>query len=201
MVDIIHLNDDPHTRTQRLLSWHVTGVLDAKEAAEVEAHLCACAECREDFEIEKMLARRIRTLPCDDEPGDWATLEAAIDGAPRKAAAWRQPMGMPLARAASLALLIPILAFSLARPQSPYRTLGSAAVAVPGNLIVSFRPEASEAALRMTLIQNQARIVDGPTPADAYVLHVAAERRAAVLARLKDDRNVSLAEPIGGDDP
>ena len=63
-----------------------------------------------------------------------------------------------------------------------------------------FRPEASEAALRTILTQNQARIVDGPTSADAYVLHVAAGRRAAVLAQLKTDRNVSLAEPIGGVD-
>ena len=201
MVDIIHLNDDPHTRTQRLLSWHVTGVLEAKEAAEVEAHLRACAECREDFELEKTLARRIRTLPCDDGPGDWKALQAAMDDAPHPVVARRRPMGMPLARAACLALLIPILAFALSRPQAPYRTLGSPSVAAPGNLIVSFRPEASEAALRTTLVQNQARIVDGPTPADAYVLHVAADRRAAVLARLKGDRNVSLAEPIGGDDP
>ncbi len=204
MVDIIHLNDDPHTRTQRLLSWHVTGVLESTDAAEVEAHLRACAECREDFEMEKALARRIRTLPSEVEGDDWAALEAAIDAprvAPRQAALWRRPIGRPMARAASLALLIPILAFALARPQLLYRTLGAAPSAAPGNLIVIFRPDASEAALRTILMRNQARIVDGPTSADAYVLHVAADRRAAVLARLKTDRDVALAEPTGGVDP
>ena len=204
MVDIIHLNDDPHTRTQRLLSWHVTGVLEDTEAAEVKAHLGACAECREDFEMEKALARRIRTLPNDVESDSWAALEAAIDGdrtAPRKAALLGRRMSAPMARAASLALLIPILAFALARPQVLYRTLGAAPSAAPGNLIVIFRPESSEATLRTILMQNQARIVDGPTSADAYVLHVAADRQAAVLARLKTDRNISLAEPTGEDHP
>ena len=104
-------------------------------------------------------------------------------------------------RAASLAILIPVLAFALARPQLLYRTLGAAPVAAPGNLIVIFRPDSSEAALRAILMQNQARIVDGPTAADAYVLHVAADRRAAVLARLKTDRDVALAGPTGGVDP
>jgi anti-sigma factor RsiW len=203
MVDIIHLNDDPHARTQSLLSWYVTGVLEDKEAAEVEAHLGACAECREDFEMETALARRIRTLPSDIEGDDWAALQAAIDGAktaPRKAAWWRRSTGGPMARAASLAILIPILAFALARPQLIYRTLDAAPSASPGNLIVIFRPDSSEAALRTILMQNQARIVDGPTPADAYVLRVAAGRRAAVLARLRSDRDISLAGPIGGDD-
>jgi len=196
MVDIIHLNDDPHTRTQRLLSWQVTGVLEDTEAAEVEAHLRVCAECREDLEMEKALARRIRALPNDVVGDDWA-LEAAIDGDRTT----RRRMSAPMARAAGLAILIPILAFALARPQLLYRTLGAAPSAVSGNLIVIFRPESSEATLRTILMRNQARIVYGPTSADAYVLHVAADRRAAVLARLKTDRNVSLAEPTGEDHP
>ncbi len=61
-----------------------------------------------------------------------------------------------------------------------------------------FKPKSSEAALRAILTQSEARIVDGPTSTDAYLLQVAPDRRAAVLARLKGDRNISLAEPIGG---
>ncbi len=205
MVDIIRLNGDLHAQTQHLLPWYVTGTLEDDEAAQVEKHLSECAECREEVEKEKALARQIRALPGDADRG-WAALKARIDGteaAPREAALFRRrvPIGWAVAaQAASLAVLVPLLAFMLARPPALYRTLGSAPSAARGNLIVIFKPQSPEAALRATLVQNQARIVDGPTSADAYVLHVAADRRAAVLARLKGDRNVSLAEPIDGDD-
>jgi hypothetical protein len=219
MVDIIHLNDDPHARTQLLLPWYVNGTLADKEAAQVARHLTECAECREDLEAETSLAREVRGLPRDADRG-WAALRARVDGAsagganaggarvggaaavPQRIAPFsrRIPLRWAVAaQAASFALLIPILALSVTRPQPLYRTLGSASGAATGNLIVIFKPEASEAALRTILTQNQARIVDGPTSTDAYVLHVAADRRAAVLARLKGDRNVSLVEPIDGD--
>jgi len=204
MADIIRLNDDPHAQTQHLLPWYVTGALDGKELAQVEQHLSQCAECREDAEIEKALAYQVRGLPCDVERG-WATLKARIDGAapaPRKPPLFsrRIPLGWAVAaQAAILAIALPIMTFAPIRPPLTYRTLG-AAPGVAGNLIVVFRPDAPEAALRAILTQNQARIVDGPTPTDAYVLRVAPERHAAVLARLKGDRNVALAEPLDGAD-
>jgi hypothetical protein len=204
MADIIRLNGDPHAQTQHLLPWYVTGGLDGKELILVETHLNECAECREDAEIEKSLARHVRTLPCDVERG-WQALKARIDGAkaapPRKVTLFgrRIPIGWAVAaQAASFAVLVPLVVFTPVRPQLLYRTLGSAPAPAPGNLIVIFKPKSSEAALRAILTQSEARIVDGPTSTDAYVLQVAPERRAAVLARLKSDRNISLAEPIGG---
>ena len=207
MVDIIRLNGDPHAQAQRLLPWYVNGALDGEELAQVEAHLTDCAECREDLKTEQSLAHQIRTLPSDVERG-WASLRARVEGS---ASGQRRTPGRPLlgrrvslgwavaAQAASLAILIPIVAFTLSRPQPLYRTLGSAPSAASGNLVVIFKPDSSEQTLRTILMQNQARIVDGPTSTDAYVLHVAQDRRAAVLARLKGDRNVSLAEAIDGD--
>jgi hypothetical protein len=197
MVDIIRLNSDPHARTQRLLPWYVAGALKDNELGEVEAHLTECAECREDLEIERELAHQIRTLSTDSKLG-WAALRSRIDspstGLPGATLFSRSiPLGWAVAaQAASLAILAPIFTLALARPE----LLHPAHAAAHGNLKVVFRPEASVATLRMILRQNQARIVDGPTAADAYVLHVAADQRAAVLARLKSDRNISLAELI-----
>ena len=207
MVDIIRLNGEPHAQAQRLLPWYVNGSLEGDELAQVEAHLADCAECREDVKTEQSLARQIRTLPSDVERG-WASLRARVEGSGRDQ---RREAGRPLfgrrisvgwavaAQAASLALLIPIVALTLSRPQPLYRTLGSAPSAASGNLVVIFKPDSSEQTLRTILMQNHARIVDGPTTTDAYVLHVAGDHRAEVLARLKSDRNVSLAEPIDGD--
>jgi hypothetical protein len=202
MADIIRLNGDPHAQTQHLLPWYVTGALTGKELALVETHLGDCAECREDAEIEKTLARHVRTLPCDIERG-WRTLRARIDdgpaGKPRKATLLgrRISVGWAVAaQAASLAILAPLLVLSLTRPPLLYRTLGSAPVTGRGNLIVVVKPRSSEASLRALLLETQARIVDGPTGADAYVLHVPPDRRAAALARLRSDDSISLAEPI-----
>ena len=204
MVDVIRLHGDPHAETQRLLPWYVNGALEDEEAAQVDAHLADCAECREDFETEQSLARQIRTLPSDVERG-WEALKARVEGAPRPEPrrtprplfGRRIPLGW--AAAACLALLIPVVATSWMRPQPLYRTLGSAPAAASGNLVVIFKPDSSEQTLRTILMQNHARIVDGPTATDAYVLHVAQDRRADVLARLRSDRNISLAEPIDGD--
>jgi len=201
MADIIRLNGDPHAQTQHLLPWYVTGALGDEETARIETHLLECAECREDAAIEQALARQVRTLPCDVERG-WAALKSRIDGvkaAPRKPTLFgrRIPIGWAVAaQAASLAVLVPVLAFAPFKPL--YRTLGAAPAAASGNLIVVFKPEASEATLRGILVRNQARIVDGPTATDAYVLRVDPVRHAAVLARLRSDPAVALAEPLAG---
>lgn len=200
MADIIRLNGDTHAQIQHLLPWYVTGALTDKDAAQVEAHLAECAECRADVEIEKTLARQVRTLPCDVERG-WATLKARIDEAARPRArllSRRVSLGWAAAaQAASLAVVVPVMAFTLGQPRLAYRTLGAPPGAA-GNLIVVFRPNTPEAALRATLARSQARIVDGPTSTDAYVLHVAAGRRAAALARLRADPDIALAEPLDG---
>jgi hypothetical protein len=92
-------------------------------------------------------------------------------------------------------LVVPVL-----KPApAPYHTLGSAPPPATGNAIVIFRPDTSEQELRQTLNANGARLVDGPTAADAYVLHLPAERRDAVLVRLRADHDVVLAEPINAE--
>ncbi len=204
MADIIRLNGDTHAQTQHLLPWYVTGALTDKETAQVQSHLVECAECRADAEIEQTLASQVRALPCDVERG-WATLKARLGevGPVRRKPRLldrRIPISWVVAaQALSLAVAVPVTC-TLVQPQWLYRTLGSAPGGGGGNLIVIFKPDSPEAVLRATLTRNQARIVDGPTAADAYVLQVAADRRQVVLARLKSDPNVTLAEPLDRSD-
>jgi hypothetical protein len=202
---IIRLNDDPHAQAQLLLPWYVNGTLSDAEAAQVARHLCECAECRDDLEMERALAGHVRTLPGAPDRG-WAALKARVEGAhaapERKAALLgrRIPLGWALlAQAASIAVVASLLIVTSGRAPQLYRTLGAAPRPETGNLVVVFKPDASEAAMRSVLTRNEARIVDGPTTTDAYVLHVTPGRRTAVLAELKADRDVSLAEPIDGD--
>ena len=56
----------------------------------------------------------------------------------------------------------------------------------------SARPERE---IRDLLLRLNARIVDGPSPEGAYTLDVAAGDRSTVLAQLRHERSVILAEP------
>jgi hypothetical protein len=64
--------------------------------------------------------------------------------------------------------------------------------------VVIFRPETPERYLRAILRSSGARLVGGPTVSDAYLLNVAPATRAAVVARLRQESEVVLVEPIDG---
>ena len=95
-----------------------------------------------------------------------------------------------------------MLGLAVARPgaddEGRYRTLSSRAAAqgTQGNLVVSFDPATPERELRRILQASGARVVDGPTASDAYVLAVAPAQAAPVLRRLRAESAVTLAERL-----
>ena len=189
-----------HREAQELLPWFVTGRLDADEHARVAAHVEGCAACQADARFQQRLEAEVARLPVDVEAG-WArmrlTVEAEAVGPARRVlrlaegrAAW---VGWGLA--ASLALVV---GATLLPPKSDgaYHALGAAPAAPAGNVLVIFRPDVTEADMRGVLKAVHARLVDGPTAADAWVLAVPATERAATLATLKARREVVLAEAV-----
>lgn len=207
MARIIRLNLDRHREVQTLLPWYVTDQLDAVDLARVEAHLADCAECQAELKLERHLDAGVAGLPLDVEQ-DWAQLRRRLlatatrrsRAAAAVARAWRRlgrraSLGWVLAAQMAAVLVVSALLLPFARP-APYRALGSAAPAPAGNVMVIFRPDAREQDLRQTLRAADARLVGGPTAADAYVLSVPAAERAAALMRLRGDAAVVLAEPI-----
>jgi len=96
--------------------------------------------------------------------------------------------------------VILVMAFalvSLFTPGEPYRALGSAAV-VDANAIVVFRADATQLETGAALRAAGARIVGGPTAADAYLLRLP-EPTAPVLARLRAERAVARVEALQGE--
>jgi hypothetical protein len=94
--------------------------------------------------------------------------------------------------------VIVLLAALLARPDGAgeaYRALGAVAAA-QGQAVVVFRPETPERELRRIVRASGARIVDGPTVTDAWVVGIDPARVAPLLARLRAEPAVLLAEPL-----
>lgn len=208
MARIIPLHGSRHDEAQRLLPWYVAGELDATDFALVDGHLAECAECRADLQWERTMMAEVEALPLPAAEG-WAALPVrppVAVAAPRRplwaplADVWHRvtrPIGLGWALAGQAAIVA--AAFAVApyfhRPAT-YVTLSAAQPVAAGNVIVIFRPDTREQDLRRILTQTGARLVDGPTPADAYVLQVAPSRRTAVLSRLRAQREIVLAQPI-----
>ena len=191
-----------HHPVRDLLPWYVTGQLDEAEAARVEAHLDDCAECQAELRFEARLESEVARLPLEVEAG-WARMRQRVEGERPKRrvlGALRAPppwLGWGVAAVLMLGLGV-LLAPSL-RPApvaDAYHTLSVAPAAEPGNVVVIFRPDTTEKSMREALQASDARLVGGPTAADAYVLRVPAAQRDAALANLRARREIVLAQPV-----
>lgn len=128
-------------------------------------------------------------------------------GTPQRVSWWRtaaanQSSWLRWTVAAQWALIVGLGALLL-RPDTdpaPYRVLGSA-VSSGGNLVVIFQPSTTERELRRILQAQGARVVDGPTVTDAYLLHVPPATRERALAALHAEPAVKLAEALDGGTP
>ncbi len=126
----------------------------------------------------------------------------ASDGRCGARAPW-QLGGRPIPRAwAAPALLSVALVVALGFTLRPapgggagYRAL-SAPAADSGTAVVRFRADATEAQIRHGLAASGARLVDGPTVTDAYVVRLPRERYAASLAALRRAPGVTLVEAL-----
>jgi hypothetical protein len=224
---IIRLRGDGHQDVQALLPWYVAGGLDDAEQALVEAHVAACAECQAELRDERLLADAVADLPYVDVGSPaavaqgWDSMKRRIERERRKPApiaalrgwtdgAWREAgrqsrVAAPWLRwtvAAQFCLLLALgAAMTLSARPVRYVALGAAPTAAAGDVVVMFRPDTPERDLRRMLQSSGARLVDGPTAADAYLLHVAPAERAAALATLRRQPDVALAEPVDAGGP
>ncbi len=216
--DMTPMTPDPHQTVQELLPWYVNGTLEPQEAALVEGHLQTCEACRAELQTDRAMGALAASASSDVERG-WAAMKARIEGeaAPRSigrsqraSPRARRPSpparlpakrfgGWPVAANAACLTIIAGVALVFAHPpQAKYHVLSAPRPDLSGNVLAVFKPTMSEQTLRQTLRAAKARLVDGPTDADAYVLHVPAADRAACLAGLRVNGDVVLAQPIDG---
>jgi hypothetical protein len=194
-----------HQAVQQMLPWLLADTLAPDERTIAEAHLGACAECRADLAWQRKLraGAPAADTACDADRA-FAQLLPRLGPQARRVgllARWRYRAAANGAwlRWTALAELaaIGVLALMLARSAPDYRALGAPA-APDGNAVIVFRPDTSEREMRRILKAAGARVVDGPTVTDAYVLALPAAQAGDTLARLRAEAAVTLAQPLGG---
>ena len=213
-----------------LVHEHLQGCAHCRQELEWERELRAQAAAADDalppgVDMEAAMARLMPMLGKQDiapaavgndyeasagsgvhaSSGD-AVIPAASGTAAGSSSWWRraanQPTWLRWGMAAQWALIAG-LAFLLARPApepASYRVLGSAS-SQGANIVVVFHPDASEGELRRILQAQGARVVDGPTVTDAYLIAVPAAGRAQALQALQAERAVKLAVSLEGGSP
>jgi hypothetical protein len=206
---IVELETTIHQKVQKLLPWATPGRLSVAERELVEQHLAGCAQCQQDLEWQrKLLAIEPAPVGTPDVELALSKLLPRLESRPprparRTLAGWCAQLfaGAPgwtrWALAAQL-LVVVALAGALLRQGQDYHLLGSHGAAA-ANLVVLFRPDTSERQLRAILQSNAARVVDGPTVTNAWLLSVAPARRDAAVAALRADAAVELAEPLSAE--
>ena len=201
---------DPHEQAEELLPWYATGQLDDADRTIVEAHLAACARCQRQLAGERRMVERFQSFSPEVDSG-WARMRQRIETPSPKprptvretAAEIWQLLNRPAIAAlatAQVAVLGIAAAIAPSLNSAPaYVALGDQARPTPAaNMIILFRPEATEADMRLALRNSGASLVGGPTDADAYLLHVTPEQRPSAIAKLHRDDDVLMAEPIDG---
>jgi hypothetical protein len=193
-----------HREAQEVLPWLANGRLAGAELERVQAHLHACADCRTDLALLHTLrAAGSAPLPGLDPERALAHLRPMLEARPEAAndRFWlRGAVAMQCCVIAVLGVLLARQPEVSDAEGGAFHVLGAA----PGPqaaLVVTFKPDTSERELRRIVRASGARIVGGPTVTDAWLLG-SEEAPAPVLARLRAEPAVTLAETLGaGDKP
>ena len=206
---VVRLDAAAHKVADVLLPWLVNGTLEGDELAFVRRHVDECPECR--HEVEWLRELHAACIAAEAMPGASAAfrnLRHHLDGGegrdpiarPRRSEG-RTRRWLPWALAAEFAVIVALGTLFLTSSDGPvlYRTLsaGNAAVPVTGSLVVVFDPTTSVAEVQRILRSAGARIVDGPTQANAYVLEVPPEQMERAAHAIKAERAALLIEPLG----
>ena len=204
------LQPEMHETTQELLPWLLAGTLDSAELAKVQSHLQSCPQCRAELDWQRKLRA---AAPAADAAfdADRALAKLLPRLGPRESrigvlVRWREAFAAnsawlrwtALAQFAAIGVLAVVLA-RLDRNPGDYRALGAAPRAA-GNAVVMFKPNTTEREIRRILQASGARLVDGPTVTDAYVLALPTTQTNAALTLMRSETAVTLAQSLGTQD-
>ncbi len=116
---------------------------------------------------------------------------------------WQRLPARAWAAPALLSAALVVIMLSTLRPApmvGDYHALAAPAE-TGATAVVRFRPDTTEAQIRHGLKDSGARLVDGPTVTDAYVVRLPREHYAAALDKLRKEPGVALVEALESASP
>ncbi|MFZ6708218.1 zf-HC2 domain-containing protein [Undibacterium sp. TC9W] len=214
----VHQSDESdHSQVQDLLPWYANNTLQADEQQLVRAHLQTCTACQDDLQwqqklkagepaaitvpdVDKAFARLLPKLDVqvpaakvNNTNNFMARLWTLFTADGKAPARW----GMAV-MAVQTAVIVGLVAF-MALPRqddSSYRVLGNGERS-SGNIVVVFKPETTVKDIQRIMSINDARIIDGPTVTNAYLLNVDDARLEQSIRELRSEAGIELVESLG----
>jgi len=203
---VLQFDPAAHKVADVLLPWLVNGTLEGDELAFVQQHVATCARCQREVEwLREFHAACVagESAPNASTSAAFRSLRHKLEARPKERSG-RLRVGRSWKRwviAAQLAVIAVLGGVVIVGddPALVYRTLGAenANSVTTGSLVVVFDPATTEADLRRMLRDIGARLIDGPTRANAYVLEVPETRREQAVRVLRNERAVVLVESLG----
>jgi hypothetical protein len=202
---VVRLDPAAHKVADALLPWYVNDTLDREERAFVERHVAECPRCKQEAEwLRSLYAACVAGEATPGSSSAFRKLRLRLE-APRSrqrgpARLWRRER--PWAHwviGAQLVLIAALGALWIHDDEraAAYRTLGASVAMARPALVVVFDPAASEAEMRRVLREAGARLVDGPTQGNAYLLDVPPAQRERALQTLRSEHVVTFAADLG----
>jgi hypothetical protein len=216
-----------HDEIWLLLPWYVNGSLDAAEHERVKTHARVCLLCRREIADQSLLAKRLQHEPRveisakpsfdrlmariqSEQAAPQAPKPMARPAAKPQASPWSDwfnglllGWNTPRFAAVGASLLLLLAAPYLARQQATapaFRTVadqGSMDKFGPNDVRVIFAEQLGKADIGQLVTALNGRIIDGPSPAGLYTIHLdgGADNVGNALARLRRNALVLFAEP------
>jgi anti-sigma-K factor RskA len=207
---VLPFHGSAHATADALLPWYVNGTLHGEELAFVEQHVGACEACRHEVEWLREVFAACATISPDQDAPATAAHDVSAFGrrAPRRdlparlAQGWQAAhpwmRGLLAAQLAAIAILATILVTDN-RDDAHFQSLGATYPAASSRnaIAVMFDPATTELEMQRIVIHAGARIVDGPTVTNAFVLEVPAAQSERAMVALRGEPMVRFAEPLG----
>jgi anti-sigma-K factor RskA len=206
---VLPFDASAHAAADALLPFYVNGTLRDEELAFVEQHVAVCERCQREAEwLHELFTAYADIAELQNAPAEGSAVASLAR--PIRAGHWRarvssgwrnaQPWvrGLLAAQLAAIAVLGGLLAIDT-RNEATYHALGASSRSAQARnaIAVVFDPSITEAELRRVVHAVGARIVDGPTSTNAFVLEVPATQLDHAMQALRTERTVRFAERLG----